>query len=113
MVVLLMDRGMKLLKTLTVRFALGSVCAFTLAIVSALPFTIQQQRRLSPIAPLRPDLPDEPLAKREKLIRLPNFLSKQSNRDRRPTDSLSPLTEEQKILHLLNRAGFGPRPGDI
>src|SRR4030095_6320981 len=23
------------------------------------------------------------------------------------------LTEEQKILHLLNRAGFGPRPGDI
>jgi uncharacterized protein (DUF1800 family) len=25
----------------------------------------------------------------------------------------SALTEEQKIIHLLNRAGFGPRPGDI
>jgi uncharacterized protein (DUF1800 family) len=23
------------------------------------------------------------------------------------------LTQEQKILHLLNRAGFGPRPGDV
>jgi uncharacterized protein (DUF1800 family) len=23
------------------------------------------------------------------------------------------LTQEQKILHLLNRAGFGPRPGDL
>ena len=22
------------------------------------------------------------------------------------------LTEEQKIVHVLNRAGFGPRPGD-
>ena len=25
----------------------------------------------------------------------------------------SSLTEEQKIVHVLNRAGFGPRPGDI
>src|SRR4029078_6282684 len=25
----------------------------------------------------------------------------------------SGLSEEQKIGHLLNRAGFGPRPGDI
>src|SRR5262245_22469149 len=24
----------------------------------------------------------------------------------------APLTEEQKIAHVLNRAGFGPRPGD-
>src|SRR5262249_49873271 len=27
--------------------------------------------------------------------------------------SLPALNEDQKILHLLNRAGFGPRPGDI
>ena len=25
----------------------------------------------------------------------------------------STLTEEQKITHLLNRAGFGPRPGQV
>ena len=25
----------------------------------------------------------------------------------------SALTEEQKIIHLLNRIGFGPRPGDL
>src|SRR5213593_1309037 len=25
----------------------------------------------------------------------------------------SPLTEEQKILHVLNRLAFGPRPGDV
>ena len=24
-----------------------------------------------------------------------------------------PLTDEQKIVHVLNRLGFGPRPGDI
>ena len=23
------------------------------------------------------------------------------------------LTEEQKIVHVLNRTGFGPRPGDV
>ena len=23
------------------------------------------------------------------------------------------LTEEQKIVHVLNRLGFGPRPGDV
>src|SRR5687768_10344928 len=23
------------------------------------------------------------------------------------------LTEDQKIMHLLNRTGFGPRPGDV
>ncbi|MDX1931217.1 MAG: DUF1800 domain-containing protein [Capsulimonadales bacterium] len=38
----------------------------------------------------------------------------------RPAGSVSPvagdntpLTEEQKIVHVLNRLGFGPRPGDI
>lgn len=25
----------------------------------------------------------------------------------------TPLTEEQKIVHVLNRMGFGPRPGDV
>jgi uncharacterized protein (DUF1800 family) len=25
----------------------------------------------------------------------------------------TPLTEQQKIVHLLNRAAFGPRPGDV
>ena len=25
----------------------------------------------------------------------------------------NPLTEEQKIVHVLNRLGFGPRPGDV
>src|SRR4026209_2770923 len=25
----------------------------------------------------------------------------------------SSLTEEQKIVHVLNRTGFGPRPGDV
>jgi len=28
-------------------------------------------------------------------------------------DARKPLTEEQRILHLLNRLGFGPRPGDV
>ncbi len=41
------------------------------------------------------------LAGRERLITVPS----QSNKAR--------LTEDQKILHLLNRATFGPRPGDI
>src|SRR5580704_18208617 len=27
--------------------------------------------------------------------------------------SRSPLTEDQKVLHLLNRIAFGPRPGDV
>ncbi len=37
--------------------------------------------------------------------------------DKKESNSVSapaglPLTEEQKIFHLLNRLGFGPRPGD-
>ena len=27
--------------------------------------------------------------------------------------ALKPLTEDQKILHVLNRLGFGVRPGDV
>ncbi len=76
-----------------------------LVIVSALalPFTAQQPRPVSPIAPLKPLLSSETLASGEKLIPLPP----------EKKDSNKPLTEYQKILHLLNRAGFGPRPGDI
>src|SRR5262245_14483894 len=29
------------------------------------------------------------------------------------TLSASPLGEEQKIVHVLNRLGYGPRPGDV
>ncbi len=31
----------------------------------------------------------------------------------RKAASNSSLTEEQKIVHVLNRTGFGPRPGDV
>src|SRR5262245_58409287 len=34
-------------------------------------------------------------------------------RDLKRTLSASPLTEEQRILHVLNRLGYGPRPGDV
>ena len=27
--------------------------------------------------------------------------------------SASPLTEEQKVVHVLDRLGYGPRPGDV
>src|SRR5690348_296470 len=30
-----------------------------------------------------------------------------------PLDDNTPLTEEQRIVHALNRLGFGPRPGDV
>src|SRR5205085_10454824 len=30
-----------------------------------------------------------------------------------PYASSKPLTEEQKIIHVLNRLGFGARPGDV
>ena len=29
------------------------------------------------------------------------------------TPNTKPLTEDQKILHVLNRLGFGARPGDV
>nr|MBA3770341.1 DUF1800 family protein [Blastocatellia bacterium] len=31
----------------------------------------------------------------------------------RPGEKRVPLTEEQKMLHILNRLGYGARPGDI
>ena len=33
--------------------------------------------------------------------------------DTKKRSTKSGLTEDQKIVHLLNRAGFGPRPGDV
>ncbi|MGE0128409.1 MAG: DUF1800 domain-containing protein [Blastocatellales bacterium] len=66
----------------------------------------------SPVAPLKPNLPAGAFTN-ERLIPLPLVASNSSTRSRRATASIPPLTEEQKILNLLNRAGFGPRPGDI
>jgi uncharacterized protein (DUF1800 family) len=65
----------------------------------------------SAVAPLKPDLPAGAFAN-ERLIPLPANTSAPT-RSRRSANSIPQLNEEQKILHLLNRAGFGPRPGDI
>ncbi len=71
----------------------------------------QQQPPQGPtIAPIRPVLPSGALAAGERLIAIPAVAN--ATRNRRAT-APPPLTEEQKILHLLNRAGFGPRPGDV
>ena len=64
------------------------------------------------IAPIRPILPEGALAAGEHLIAAPVAAPVNATRNRRPV-APALLTEEQKILHLLNRAGFGPRPGDI
>ena len=32
---------------------------------------------------------------------------------RAAADDITPLTDRQKIVHVLNRLGFGPRPGDV
>lgn len=66
----------------------------------------------SVIPPVRPNLPSGTLAAGERLIALPALANANTTRARRAT-APPPLTEEQKILHLLNRAGFGPRPGDV
>ena len=66
----------------------------------------------SALAPVRPVLPTGALAAGERLIALPLISSAHAGRARRAA-APPPLTEEQKILHLLNRAGFGPRPGDV
>ncbi|MFN0086092.1 MAG: DUF1800 family protein [Blastocatellia bacterium] len=62
----------------------------------------------SPVQPLKPNLPGGYWGAEEKLIPIPR---ENLGRGRRPNDSS--LSEEQRILHLLNRAGFGPRPGDV
>jgi uncharacterized protein (DUF1800 family) len=91
-------------------FILAGGLAF--ALVFAIPFAAQRQPATNQPAPplLSPDLPAG--AFDERLIPLPANAST-SGRSRRATASIPELTEEQKILHLLNRAGFGPRPGDI
>ncbi|MFN7948871.1 MAG: DUF1800 family protein [Blastocatellia bacterium] len=65
----------------------------------------------SMIAPLKPRLPEGPLAG-EKLIAPVAARAMQTRQSAAARSSVA-LTEDQKILHLLNRAGFGPRPGDI
>jgi uncharacterized protein (DUF1800 family) len=67
----------------------------------------------SPVAPLKPNLPSGAFAAGERLIALPANVATAPTRSRRASAPTPQLTEEQKILHLLNRAGFGPRPGDI
>ncbi|MCI0337504.1 MAG: DUF1800 family protein [Acidobacteria bacterium] len=104
---------MKFLKVMRFRSLSVIFCVMGLALALALPFAAQQQRPVSPIAPLKPLLPDGALAAGEKLIRLPPGSVSRNTRSRRATKSQPPLTEDQKVLHLLNRAGFGPRPGDI
>jgi uncharacterized protein (DUF1800 family) len=105
---------MKCRKASRVRVSVAILCITALAMAFAVPFSAQKPRP-SPIAPLKPLLPSGSLSEGEKLIKLPSGLpsgaATQSNR--RTAKPLPPLTEDQKILHLLNRAGFGPRPGEI
>jgi uncharacterized protein (DUF1800 family) len=103
---------MKCWKASRIRVSVVILCITALAMAFAVPFSAQKPRP-SPIAPLKPLLPGGSLSEGEKLIKLPSGAATQSNRNRRTAKPLPPLTEDQKILHLLNRAGFGPRPGDI
>jgi uncharacterized protein (DUF1800 family) len=98
--------------TLRVRFLFLLVGGLALALFFAIPFAAQRQPPANQPAStlLTPELPAG--AFDERLIPLPSNAST-SGRSRRATASTPQLTEEQKILHLLNRAGFGPRPGDI
>jgi hypothetical protein len=74
----------------------------------------QQPPQGSVIAPLKPMLPKGALAAGERLIAQPAaVMTTNATRNRRASTAQPALTEEQKILHLLNRAGFGPRPGEI
>lgn len=70
----------------------------------------RQINQASPVAPIKPNLPAGPIAVSDRLIPLPRV---SESRSRRASDQIAPLDEEQRILHLLNRAGFGPRPGDL
>lgn len=72
---------------------------------------------VSSIRPVKPKLQNPAPSASTKLIPMPANASERNSqggsRDRRSSESMVSLTEDQKILHLLNRAGFGPRPGDI
>lgn len=67
----------------------------------------------SAIQPFKPILPPGALSVGERLIPQPVKAASENARSRRAAATISSLTDDQKILHLLNRAGFGPRPGDI
>src|SRR5215510_11908167 len=99
---------MKLLKFSLARILLALISVAIVSLALAWPFAAQQQRQNSAITPLKPALPEGLLSENEKLIPLP-----QISRNRRSTKSPPTLSEDQKILHLLNRIGFGPRPGDL
>lgn len=87
--------------------------ALAVAIAAAAAMRAQQQAPQGPRpVVIKPVLPSGPLASGEKLIPLPGAKSGARTRKAAPA-APEQLTEEQKILHLLNRAGFGPRPGDI
>jgi uncharacterized protein (DUF1800 family) len=98
-----------------VRFLFLLVGGLALGLVFAIPFAAQQKPPANPPATpmINPNLPAGGFD--ERLIPLPATASSASTtgRKRRATAPTPQLTEEQKILHLLNRAGFGPRPGDI
>ena len=99
---------MKMSKFSRARFLLPLISVATISLAMALPFAAQQQRSNTVFAPLNPSLPEGLLSENEKLIPLP-----QISRNRRSSKSPPTLSEDQKILHLLNRIGFGPRPGDL
>lgn len=73
------------------------IFTFILFVAFTASYYAQQPAQIYPI--IKPELPEEVFSKNEKLIRIPKFSGQ--------------LNDEQKILHLLNRAGFGARPGDI
>jgi uncharacterized protein (DUF1800 family) len=99
---------MKFLKDWRFRTSSVIFCITALALIFTIPFSAQQPRT-SPIAPVKPSLPDGPISEGERLIKK----APAANRNRKTTKPLPLLNEEQKILHLLNRTAFGPRPGDI